>query len=146
MKNLRIEDKLLVSAESSHVLEYQYDEGGRLRLVKYNGENVEIYRYNQLGQRVFSHVANSDKQEYRYNDLGQLVRAGDTTYTYDEDGDLSEKNSPEGMTRYEYLKTGQLCEVHLRMEPTSNTVSINEVSELPNTSTVSWSSATSGRI
>ncbi len=112
-ENLRIEDKLLVSAESSHVLEYQYDEGGRLRLVKYNGDNVEIYRYNQLGQRVFSHVANSDKLEYRYNDIGQLVRAGDTTYTYDEDGDLSEKNSPEGITRYEYLKTGQLCEVHL---------------------------------
>ncbi|WP_291329786.1 RHS repeat-associated core domain-containing protein [Desulfovibrio sp. UCD-KL4C] len=112
-ENLRIEDKLLVSAESSHVLEYQYDEGGRLRLVKYNGENVEIYRYNQMGQRVFSHVASSDKQEYRYNDLDQLIRAGETTYTYDEDGDLSEKNSPEGITRYEYLKTGQLCEVHL---------------------------------
>ena len=112
-ENLRIEDKLLVTAESSHALEYHYDEYGRLGLVKYNGDNVEIYRYNKLGQRAFSHVANSDKQEYRYNNSGQLIQAGFTTYTYDEDGDLSEKNSPESITRYEYLKTGQLCEVHL---------------------------------
>ncbi|WP_319759027.1 RHS repeat-associated core domain-containing protein [Maridesulfovibrio sp.] len=111
--NLRIEDKILVSEQSSHVLEYQYDEDGRLQSVRYCGEPVEVYRYNRLGQRVFSQIAGGEKQEYRYNDLGQLIRAGATAYSYDADGDLSEKNSPEGITSYEYLETGQLCEVHL---------------------------------
>ncbi|NDV24984.1 RHS repeat domain-containing protein, partial [Desulfovibrio sp. JC022] len=112
-ENLRIEDKVLVSAESTHVLEYQYDDEGRLQAATYCGEPVEAYRYNKLGQRVFSQVAGGEKLEYSYNDLGQLVRAGDTIYVYDQDGDLSEKHSFEGCTRYEYLKTGQLCEVHL---------------------------------
>ena len=112
-KNLRIEDKILISSESNHVLKYLYDEDGRLQAVKYSGKPTEIYHHNQLGQRTYSHVSGSDKLEYSYNNLGQLVRAGKTTYTYDEDGDLSEKNSPEGTTRYKYLKSGQLCEVHL---------------------------------
>ncbi|TIH07814.1 hypothetical protein D0S45_20565, partial [Marinifilum sp. JC120] len=112
-ENLRIEDKVLISAESNHVLEYQYDEEGRLLAATYCCEPVEAYRYNKLGQRVFSQVAGGDKLEYSYNDLGQLVRAGDTIYVYDQDGDLVEKKSPEGVTRYEYLKTGQLCEAHL---------------------------------
>ncbi|WP_320173837.1 RHS repeat-associated core domain-containing protein [Maridesulfovibrio sp.] len=112
-KNLRIEDKLLVSSESTHVLEYGYDEGGRLQAVKYCGEPVEIYHYNQLGQRIFSQVAGGEKLEYQYNELRQLDRAGDTAYVYDHDGNLSEKESPEGVTKYEYLETGQLCAVRL---------------------------------
>ena len=110
---LRIEDKLLVSSASTHILEYGYDEGGHLQNVKYCGEPVEIYRYNQLGQRTLSQVAGGNKLEYQYNNLGQLVRTGDTTYVYDQDGALSEKNSSKGVTKYEYLTTGQLCEVHL---------------------------------
>ncbi|WP_432735886.1 RHS repeat domain-containing protein [Maridesulfovibrio sp. FT414] len=112
-ENLRIEDKILVSSEVSHVLEYRYDDDGRLQAVRYSGEPVEVYRYNRLGQRVFSQVAGGDKLEYGYNEIGQLVRAGETTYRYDADGCLSEKHSPEGTTGYEFLATGQLSKVHL---------------------------------
>lgn len=112
-ENLRIKDKVLISAESNYVLEYQYDSEGRLQAASSCGEPVEVYRYNQRGQRVFSRVAGDGKLEYRYNGHGQLVQAGNTTYTYDQDGDLAEKKGPEGITRYKYLKTAQLCEVHL---------------------------------
>ncbi len=102
--------KILASAESSHALEHQYNEGGRLQLVKYNGENAEIYRYNQLGQRVFSHVANSDKLEYRYNgqvflfatyQLGSIFTVADLSgdsvqeVLYDSFGREIQNSSPE---------------------------------------------------
>jgi RHS repeat-associated protein len=45
--------------------------------------------------------------------MGQLIQAGTTAYRYNEDGDLIEKNESGQITRYNYLTTGELCEVIL---------------------------------
>ncbi len=111
--NLRMNRKVLTSAENTHTFEYQYDGEGRLSFVLCDGKAVETYRYNLAGQRTFSQVSGTEKQEYQYNNLGQLICAGHTIYTYDSDGYPSEKKEPEGVTTYSYLQTDQLCEVHL---------------------------------
>ncbi|NDV23845.1 RHS repeat domain-containing protein [Desulfovibrio sp. JC022] len=112
-ETLRIAGKILASAESSHALEYQYDEEGRLQIVHCGGKPVEMYRYNRMGQRVFSQVSGDQPLEYHYNELGQLVQAGDVAYSYDENGDLTGKKDSHGLTCYRYLKNGQLCGVQL---------------------------------
>ncbi len=112
-ETLRIVGKILASAESSHALEYQYDDEGRLQVVNYAGKPVEVYRYNRMGQRVFSQVSGGQPLKYHYNEHGQLVQAGDETYSYDEDGYLAGKKNSHGLTRYRYLENGQLCGVQL---------------------------------
>ncbi|OEU66811.1 MAG: hypothetical protein BA863_07080 [Desulfovibrio sp. S3730MH75] len=109
----RIVDKGFASTESQHELKYKYDSEGRLTTTYYSGKAIEVYGYNQLGQRTQSHVTGGKLSNYTYNKLGQLVQAGTTTYRYNEDGDLVEKNESEQITRYNYLTTGQLCEVNL---------------------------------
>ena len=109
----RIKDKIMITDENAHIFSYQYDHAGRLQAVSYDGDPVEIYRFNQTGQRIFSHVSGSQPLKYQYNEADQLIRAGQISYRYDADGFLAEKNDPEGTTRYEYLESGQLCEVHL---------------------------------
>jgi len=112
-ETLRIVGKILASAESSHALEYQYDEEGRLQVVHYEGKPVEVYRYNRMGQRVFSQVSGGQPLKYSYNEQGQLVQAGEVSYSYDEDGYLAAKQGSDGLTRYHYLESGQLCGVQL---------------------------------
>lgn len=112
-ETLRIVGKILASAESSHALEYQYDDEGRLQVVNYAGKPVEVYRYNRMGQRVFSQVSGGQPLKYHYNEHGQLVQAGDETYSYDKDGYLAGKKNSHGLTRYRYLENGQLCGVQL---------------------------------
>lgn len=112
-ENMRIAGKILASAHSSHDLEYQYDEEGRLQVVHYEGQPVEVYRYNSMGQRVFSQVTGGQPIKYRYNEHGQLVQAGDIAYSYDDDGYLAAQKDSHGLTRYCYLETGQLCEALL---------------------------------
>ncbi|MFW5500059.1 MULTISPECIES: RHS repeat domain-containing protein [unclassified Maridesulfovibrio] len=112
-ETLRIVGKILASAESSHALEYQYDEEGRLQVVHYEGKPVEVYRYNRMGQRVFSQVSGGQPLKYSYNEQGQLVQAGEVSYSYNEDGYLAAKQDSDGLTRYHYLESGQLCGVQL---------------------------------
>ncbi|WP_291329654.1 RHS repeat-associated core domain-containing protein [Desulfovibrio sp. UCD-KL4C] len=109
----RIVDKTFRSTESQHELTYEYDSEGRLDAAYYSGKAVEAYAYNHLGQRIQSHVSAGDLANYTYNQAGQLLQAGTTTYRYNADGDLIEKNESGQITRYNYLTTGQLCEVIL---------------------------------
>nr|WP_051676956.1 RHS repeat-associated core domain-containing protein [Maridesulfovibrio frigidus] len=92
---------------------YKYDSEGRLTTTYYSGKAVEVYAYNNQGQRTQSHVTSGKFSNYTYNQIGQLVQAGTTTYRYNGDGDLVEKNESGQITRYNYLTTGQLCEVIL---------------------------------
>ncbi len=112
-ETLRIVGKILASAESSHALEYQYDEEGRLQVVHYEGKPVEVYRYNRMGQRVFSQVSGGQPLKYSYNEQGQPVQAGEVSYSYNEDGYLAAKQDSDGLTRHHYLESGQLCGVQL---------------------------------
>ncbi|WP_031481524.1 RHS repeat-associated core domain-containing protein [Maridesulfovibrio frigidus] len=109
----RVVDKSFASAESQHELNYKYDSEGRLITTYYFGKAVEVYGYNNQGQRTQSHVTGGKLSNYTYNQIGQLVQAGTTTYRYNGDGDLVEKNESGQITRYNYLTTGQLCEVIL---------------------------------
>ncbi len=109
----RIVDKGFESTASQHELKYKYDSEGRLTTTYYSGKAVEVYAYNNQGQRIQSHVTGGKLSNYTYNQIGQLVQAGTTTYRYNGDGDLVEKNESGQITRYNYLTTGQLCEVIL---------------------------------
>ncbi|WP_051677131.1 RHS repeat domain-containing protein [Maridesulfovibrio frigidus] len=109
----RIVNKAFASTESQHELNYKYDSEGRLITAYYSGKAVEVYAYNNQGQRTQSHVTGGKLSNYTYNQIGQLVQAGTTTYRYNSDGDLVEKNESGQITRYNYLETGQLCEVTL---------------------------------
>ncbi len=84
-----------------------------MQVVHYEGKPVEVYRYNRMGQRVFSQVSGGQPLKYNYNEQGQLVQVGEVSYSYDEDGYLAAKQDSDGLTRYHYLESGQLCGVLL---------------------------------
>ncbi|MDL2285764.1 hypothetical protein LJB93_03370, partial [Desulfovibrio sp. OttesenSCG-928-F07] len=89
--------------QSSYI--YRHDSCGRLLEVHKNGTLLEKYEYNEKGQRIKaqSHGGNT---QYFYNRIGQLVRAGNTTFTYDDCGNLAQKIiSPGQKTRYHYSGT-----------------------------------------
>ena len=94
--------------------EFQYNCGKELASVRENGKLMELYEYNQSGFRtkdtIFSrNIINRQHKYYLY----QLVQAGDTTFSYDQDGRLVLKEKLGRKTQYGYSREGHLTNVLL---------------------------------
>lgn len=97
---------------------YAYDPMGRLIQVRRNGEVVEAYEYDTVGTRIseVNLLRGISGRSMTYSDEDHLLTAGDTTYTYDFDGFLTNKtNSTNGpnSTSYQYSSRGELLQVIL---------------------------------
>jgi RHS repeat-associated protein len=80
---------------------YTYDTLGQLTGVQYPDSSQTAYTYDALGNRV-SVTENGTITSYTANNLNQYTQAGDTTYTYDADGNLTGETGPSGTTTYTY--------------------------------------------
>lgn len=109
----RIVERLLAFEPNDLHLQYGYDAGGRLNKVWEGDRLVEQYQYGEQGERLVSETLHSERIHYEYDDKLRLLQAGDTIYTYNAYGSLSEKKVKNRVTQYEYLSNGQLCKVTL---------------------------------
>jgi RHS repeat-associated protein len=95
---------------------YEYDAAGQLTHAVFDAAIPSIsdqdlfYSYDSTGNRIRS-VENGVVTEYTANELNQYVRVGDTTYTYDLDGNLTGKSSGAGTWAYTFDEEGQLIGV-----------------------------------
>ena len=90
--------------------DYTYDEMGRLTKVNKDNQEVESYTYDANGNRASATVnGTSITASYTLDD--NLVVYGDNTYSYDDDGYLQTKTTPDGTTTYSYGTMGELLSV-----------------------------------
>ena len=96
--------------------QYGYDSVGQLTSAIFVSTNEEIpnqnltYVYDAAGNRIRT-IENGLTVEYVTNTLNQYERVGDTTYTYDDDGNLAGKTDESGTTVYEYNSDNRLVKV-----------------------------------
>lgn len=90
------------------IIEYAYDNKGRLVAVKTNGLLTEQYRYGSRGERL----QELSGTRYVYNHSSQLEQMrspnGSITFIYDEKGRVVQKRGRTGRTTYSYNKYGLL--------------------------------------
>ena len=95
---------------TSITYDYTYDEMGRLTNVKKDNQEVETYTYDANGNRATATInGTSISASYTLDD--NLVVYGDNSYSYDDDGYLQTKTTPEGTTTYSYGTRGELLSV-----------------------------------
>ncbi|BBG66160.1 Rhs family protein [Hydrogenimonas sp.] len=111
-KDGRIVIKIEYTNNRLYSIRYEYDRDGRLVKVYRNGTLSESYTYDADGNRIEATVNNKTYTAHSAPD-DRLEVYGDNTYRYDEDGYLTEKNTPEGAVTYGYNILGALTEVKL---------------------------------
>ncbi len=101
-----------VSSGDASTKAYRYDASGQL-VSEISGVGEEIrYAYLPGGDRgMISRENNSER--YRYDNSGLLSAAGDAQFEYDANGNLIERRSRQGTTRYRYDVQDQLVNVEL---------------------------------
>lgn len=92
---------------------HQYDAEDRLVAVVASQRRVE-YEYDGHGNLV-----RTGQRQFVYNPLDQLVASGSERFTYDSEGNLTEKFTADGVTRYEYNSQNQLARVTLQSGATA---------------------------
>ena len=98
------------------IWQYGYDSVGQLTSAIFDSTNEEIssqnlvYVYDAAGNRVRT-IENGVTIEYVTNALNQYEQVGDTTYSYDDDGNLASKTDEDGTTIYEYNSDNRLVKV-----------------------------------
>jgi len=96
-----------------HQYSYTYDDRYRLTKVTKNSQLVEQYQYDANGNRT---LATSTERGVSgtmasYNLGDQLQSHGNTSYTYDGNGRLSQKTTGTDVTTYDYDSQGRLKQV-----------------------------------
>ena len=95
---------------------YAYDDIGQLTHAVLASSDTNIpnqdlaYLYDPLGNRVQT-IENGTNTAYTVNNLNQYTQAGNTAYTFDEDGNLISAVSPTNKTTYTYSDDNQLLTV-----------------------------------
>ena len=92
------------------VYDYIYDNKARLTAVSKNNQEVENYTYDNNGNRLQA-IVNSVTTQASYTLDDNLEVYGDNTYSYDADGYLVEKVTPNETTTYTYNTLGALTSV-----------------------------------
>ncbi|SDK73687.1 RHS repeat-associated core domain-containing protein [Maridesulfovibrio ferrireducens] len=104
--------------------EYEYDNGGRLSKVLCDNAVIEHYQYGKNGERLFAETRQTKPRLFKYGQNMQLLQAGEVKYMYDNQGRMIMKTDLGQVTRYSYLESDPLHEVHLpdgrRIEYTSD--------------------------
>ncbi len=80
---------------------YTYDALGQLVGVVYPDSREVTYQYDGVGNRI-TVTDDGVTTAYTMNDLNQYTQAGNTTYSYDADGNMTGKTDATGTTIYDY--------------------------------------------
>ncbi|CAA6801210.1 MAG: odd Oz/ten-m homolog 4 [uncultured Sulfurovum sp.] len=96
---------------TSVLYDYVYDTMGRLVEVYKNGQEVEEYSYDANGNRDLASINGTHITQTQYTLDDSLLVYGDNTYSYNEDGYLEEKVTPDGTSTYTYGSLGELKSV-----------------------------------
>ncbi|EPX61056.1 hypothetical protein D187_001708 [Cystobacter fuscus DSM 2262] len=100
--------QLAAMADSAHGLtEYLHDARGRLVGERRPDGNLQHRAMDAVGN-LYRHPGREDR---RYAPGGRLMEVAGTHYTYDADGNLTEKRTPQGSWRYGWNGAGLLREV-----------------------------------
>lgn len=91
---------------------YHYDQAGRLIQVDENGVTAHSYSYDANSNRI-EHTGPGGTVDADYDEQDRMTRYGDSFYSYNAAGDLTEKDGPEGITTYDYDAAGNLRAVTL---------------------------------
>jgi len=104
---ISIKSKILPAASFYVLIEYEYDSSGRLtRLAEWSLPGVfESYDYSTIVYTDSSYILNDI--EYVFDAEDRLIRAGEITYSYFENG-YSENLGPYAKTIYYFLENGYL--------------------------------------
>lgn len=89
---------------------YEYDDSGRLTVVRRNGEVAAAYAYDANGNRL-AYDGDRGHEEGAYDDQDRLLTFGDATFTYAPNGELLTKTVGGQVTHYEYDALGNLRSV-----------------------------------
>ncbi|NDV23962.1 RHS repeat-associated core domain-containing protein [Desulfovibrio sp. JC022] len=109
----RIVGKLCSLEPKDHLLQYEYDAGGRLCNVWKDERLIEEYKYGKQGERYFGSTPQTGQCRFTYGPGVRLERAGEVKYSYDGEGRLVMKQDGLDVTTYEYHHSGQLEQVNL---------------------------------
>lgn len=88
---------------------YEYDESDQLLEEKSLSGTIH-YSYLPGGNRSKC-IRNAETVMYQYNISDQLIKAGDENFKYDANGNLVERQSPSGTTRYVWNSENRLVKV-----------------------------------
>jgi RHS repeat-associated protein len=89
---------------------YEYDADGRLLKAVLPGNLFLAYEYDQMGNRT-SQTDVKGIIRYEYDQRGWLVKAGSTSFTYDNAGNILSKKENGQSTTYQYDDENRLLEV-----------------------------------
>jgi RHS repeat-associated protein len=101
-----------IETEGPTVTEYRYDAAGRLEEVEV-GTDIVSYTYDQNGNRLARELNSVVQESGTYDDQDRLLTYGTASYTYNDNGDLIEKNDGGDVTTYTYDALGNLRSVDL---------------------------------
>ncbi len=89
---------------------YGYDADSQLTTVQEPDGTLIKYDYDAVGNRV-SVTTNGAAAAYATNDVDEYTSGGNTTFTYDNAGNLITQSGPDGTTKYSYDVSGRLTGV-----------------------------------
>ncbi|MEP6569529.1 MAG: DUF6765 family protein [Acidobacteriota bacterium] len=95
------------NASGNHV--FDYDVVDRLTSATNGKQPDENYAYDEVGNRTTSHLSKS----YSYQPFNKLTGTATATYTYDDNGNLLAKNDGSGTTTFSWNEDNQLTQVTL---------------------------------
>lgn len=108
----RLNKREIVFGESIMPISYEYNNLSQLTSEK--GIVKRDYTYDSLNNRL-----SKDQELYALNDLNQTLQTGDTSYTFDLNGNLTSKTQGSSVFTYEYDPFGRL---RICKDPQGNTL------------------------
>jgi RHS repeat-associated protein len=110
----RITEKTETVEGTSTIYSYSYDDEGRLKEVRQDGEVVASYAYDENGNRL-SRTTSSGTTEGSYDAQDRLTSYGENEYAYAPDGHLESKTDTgtEEITSYTHDAMGNLLSATL---------------------------------
>ncbi len=99
--------------QGTDALGYDYNNRGQLdQVTDSNGPTIN-YGYNDNGDRTSIQIGSNMPTTAMYNAQDQITQQGDTSYTYNTNGQRASQTDSSGTTRYSYDGFGQLTDATL---------------------------------
>lgn len=102
-------------AEPAQTRTFSYDSADRLISVANPTQTLESYSYESVGNRAASHISSS----YSYQPFNRVVSIGSNSYSYDNNGNLTQKTDSSGTWAYTWDYENRLKQV---TRPDSTTI------------------------
>ncbi|WP_298315320.1 DUF6531 domain-containing protein [uncultured Aquimarina sp.] len=99
--------KRIIDNFNNGMVNFTYDDFNNLATAQYEDGSYDY----KLPDEVGNLYRTKDKNDKEYGKSGKLLRSGATTYNYDEEGNLIEKNTPKGTWKYKWEAGGMLQSV-----------------------------------